>query len=116
MSAKSVIYCFSKPLTPTTIEQLDIAVTSVVFDQKVDLVFLDDGVVLLPAIDSTRKSTDFGKSLAGLRMMDEVSVVAERESLETRGIDASKLPEFTKIETNAAITEMIRASDLVLYF
>ena len=116
MSAKSVTYCFSKPLTPTTIEQLDIAVTSAVFDQKVDLVFLDDGVVLLPAIDSTRKSTDFGKSLAGLRMMDEISVVAERESLEKRGIVASQLPEFTQIESTDTITELIRTSDLVLYF
>lgn len=116
MSAKSVIYCFSKPLTPTTTEQLDIALTSAVFDQKVGLVFLDDGVMLLPEIDATRDSTDFAKSIAALRMMDDIALLAEDESLRARKIDVSRLPEFVQVETTEAITDVIRTADLAIYF
>lgn len=116
MSAKSVTYCFSKHLTPTTTEQLDIVLTSTVFDQRVNLMFLDDGVVLLTGIDTTRSSTDFGKSLAALRMMDDISVIVEDESLRTRNLDASKFPGFVRVETTEVITELFRSSDLVFYF
>lgn len=116
MNTKSVTYCFSKLLSPTTTEQLDIALTSIVFDQQVNLVFLDDGVTLLPEIDAARKSTDFGKSLAGLRMMDEIPVIVEAESLTERNIDAEQIPDFVQFESTNAITDLLRESDLVLYF
>ena len=116
MSAKSVTYCFSRLLSPTTTEQLDIALTSIVFDQQVKLVFLDDGVVLLPEIDAARKETDFGKSLAGLRMMDEVPIFVEAESLTERNIQPGEIPDFVQIERTSAITDLLRESDLVLYF
>ena len=116
MKANSVVYCFSKPFTPTIAEALDIALTSVVFDQKIMLVFLGDGVYQLPTFTNESLTNDFEKSLNGLRMMEEFPIYVDLESLDVRGIDIDNLPDYLTITDTSTLKDSLRTADLVLNF
>ena len=116
MKTNSVIYCFSNPLTPTSAEVLDIALTSVVFDQKIMLVFFGDAVYQLPTLTNESLTSDFGKSLNGLRMMEEFPIYVDLESLDVREIDTDNLPDYLTVTDTSTLKESLRTADLVLNF
>ena len=116
MSIRSVAYCFSKVYSTGTIEQLDIALMSTVFDQQVELVFVDDGVRLLSQISKSRADSPFARALESLRMMEDVPVIVDAESLAARNIDLSSLPQFARVEESKLINESLRSKDLAVCF
>ena len=94
---------------------LEMALACAVFEQDVNYIFLDDGVYqLLKGQDaSTIQSKTLGNALETLALYGIESVYADRQSLQTRGIDAANLlPGMQLIDSDAA-SKLIESSDSV---
>ncbi len=91
------------------------ALASAVFEQQVNYVFLDDGVYqLLTGQDASAiTSKTLGRALETLPLYGIENVVADQESLSTRGLcEADILPQIKPVSKDT-IARLIQDSDTV---
>jgi len=92
---------------------LDMVLSAAVFDQKVTLVFMDDGVLQLQRGQAAARihAKDLSAALAALPLYDVDQVYVEEASLRLRGITAEQLAIEATLCSAEGIAEMIRQAD-----
>jgi len=99
-------------------EALEVVLMGAAFDQRVRLVFVDDGVFQLAAGQDTRALgvKDFARAFRALELYEPERVVAERASLEARGLTAADLLVEVEVLDSEAVAALLEDSDVVLSF
>ncbi len=97
-------------------EKLDIILTTAAFDQKVALLFLDDGVFQLKKGQHPEKQDlkDTSAIFNALEIYDVNKIYTEVESLQQRGMKPSDLSLPVKEYYRKDINELMQGYDLVL--
>lgn len=99
-------------------EALDAALMISAFDQRLSLLFFDDGVYQLLAQDTPNNYhlKNVAASLAALDLYDIREVLVEQESLDSRNIKPDNLALNCKILSRDDVKRHLGAQDLVLSF
>ncbi len=94
---------------------LDMVLATAVFDQKVTLIFLDDGVLQLHRNQSAASigNKDLGAALGVLPLYDIHQVFVDAESLQLRGMSPDTLGIPATVCNRARITTLLQQSDVV---
>jgi len=94
---------------------LDMVLSAAVFEQHINLVFMDDGVWQLQAAQAPKHidAKDLGAALSALPLYEVNNIFAESESLSARGLDPAALTIDVKACSAEQIAAMIRESDVV---
>ncbi|MYD42899.1 MAG: hypothetical protein F4W90_03295 [Gammaproteobacteria bacterium] len=120
----AVFYCLSQPAGHAANEIIDVISVSAVFDQKVAVAFMGDGVWQL--FDNTTIATGKNtvKFLAALPTFDVDEFLVERESLyrqnlfdrfhESRNAAKDSFLNHVKIKDRSVIRERMRAFDVIV--
>ncbi len=97
-------------------EALDIALAGAAFNQTIDILFMDDGVLqLLPDQDPTGiNQKNLAKTLPMLKLYDVANIYAEQHSLAVRGLLGETLVLDCKVIDSGAAGRLIAAADMVL--
>lgn len=94
---------------------LDMVLSAAAFEQKINLVFMDDGVWQLQAAQKPKSidAKDLSAALSALPLFDVNNIFAESESLSARNLDPASLAIGVKACSAEAIAVLIRESDVV---
>ncbi|MCH7815073.1 MAG: sulfurtransferase complex subunit TusC [Proteobacteria bacterium] len=94
---------------------LDMALASAVFEQQVNYVFLDDGVLQLVKDQNAESinSKTIGNALETLGLYGINDVCVDKKSLSRRNLQPTDLIIDVKMVDRSAIGELIRQSDCV---
>lgn len=94
---------------------LDMVLATAVFDQKVTLIFLDDGVLQLRKNQAAASiaSKDLGAALGVLPLYDINQVFVDADSLHVRGISQEELSIPATVCDSARIRSLVQQSDVV---
>jgi len=97
-------------------EKLDVILTTAAFDQKVALLFLDDGIFQLKKMQQPEKQglKDTSSIFNALEIYDVNDIYTEVESLQARGLKPSDLSLPVKEFYRKDINELMRSYDVVL--
>ena len=99
-------------------EALEVVLMGAAFDQRVCLVFMDDGVFQLKTGQDTSALgvKDFARAFRALEMYEPERVVVERDALEARGLTAADLMLEVEVLDGEALAALLEDSDVVLSF
>ena len=88
------------------------------FDQRVRLVFMDDGVYQLRRGQDTQALgvKDFARAFAALEMYEPERVIVEEASLRERGLSPDDLMIAVEVLDSDAVARLLEDSDTVLSF
>ena len=94
---------------------LDMVLSAAVFEQKINLVFMDDGVWQLKSDQAPQQINAKGLSaaLSALPLYEVSNVFVESESLALRGLNLDALSVDVTPYSAAAIATLLRESDVV---
>lgn len=94
---------------------LDMVLSAAVFEQRINLVFMDDGVWQLQNAQAPKNidAKDLSAALSALPLYEVNNIFAESESLSARGLDPEALAIKVKPCSAQQIAELIRGSDVV---
>ena len=97
-------------------EALDIALAGAAFNQTIDILFMDDGVLqLLPDQDPTGiNQKNLAKTLPMLKLYDVANIYVEQHSLAERGLLGETLVLDCTVIDSGAAGRLIAAADMVL--
>ncbi len=97
-------------------EALDIALAGAAFNQSIDILFMDDGVLqLLPDQDpSGIMQKNLARTLPMLKHYEVANIYAEEHSLAVRGIEREALVLDCQVIDSSAAGRLIGAADVVL--
>ena len=100
------------------LESLEVVLIAATFDQDVSLVFVDDGVWELvkgqnPKGIGIKNHSPTYRALDGY---DVEKLYVERDSLEARGLTVADLLVDVEVLDRSAMSELMRAQDVVLSF
>lgn len=99
-------------------EALEVVLVGAAFDQRVRLVFMDDGVYQLKRGQDTGELgvKDFARAWRALELYEPERVVVEDVSLSVRGLSAADLMIEVEVIDSDAIARLLDDSDTVLSF
>lgn len=94
---------------------LDMVLSAAVFDQHVNLIFMDDGVLQLQSGQApvVINSKNLSAAFTALPLYEVHNLYADSESLTARGLNADSLVVNVEISGAQKIAELIRQSDVV---
>jgi len=94
---------------------LDMVLAAAVFDQKVTLIFMDDGVLQLHKhqAGAVIGAKDLGAALGVLPLYDIQQVYVDAQSLQARGMRHDDLAIAAEVCDSARITRLIQEADAV---
>jgi tRNA 2-thiouridine synthesizing protein C len=94
---------------------LDMVLSAAVFEQKINLVFMDDGVWQLQPtqMSHTINGKNLSAALSALPLYDVNNLYVETASLTQRGLDPNSIAIPVQLCTAQEIGRLIRESDLV---
>lgn len=94
---------------------LDMVLSAAVFEQKINLVFMDDGVWQLQATQSPQaiNGKDLSAALTALPLYEVNDIFVEAASLAQRGLESSGLVIPVQLCTGQEIARLINESDVV---
>lgn len=94
------------------------ALASAAFDQKVKLVFLQDGVFQLLGNQQgdLQQRKDIGKTLSVFNLYDIDEVYADSESIEKRRLNAADFAIQVECIDSQRISALIQEADIVMSF
>jgi len=97
-------------------EQLDVILTTAAFDQKVALLFLDEGVFQLKKGQNPKNQglKDTASIFNALEIYDVNDIYTEVESLQERGLKPSDLSLLVQEFYRKDINELIQRYDIIL--
>jgi len=100
------------------LECLETVLVAAAFDQDISMVFLDDGVYQLKSDQDTGGigTKNFSRAFRALKDHGVEKIFAEKESLETRGLDAGDLLLPAQIVTATELREIMALQDVVIGF
>jgi len=99
-------------------EALEVVLVGAAFDQRVRLVFMDDGVYQLKAGQDTAALgvKDFARAYRALELYEPERVVVHRASLEARGLSTADLLVEVESLDDGALAALLDATDVVMSF
>lgn len=99
-------------------EALEVVLLGAAFDQRVRLVFMDDGVFQLKRGQDTVALgvKDFARAFAALPMYDLDRIIVERESLRVRGLDLADLLIDVEVLDAQQVARILDESDVLVGF
>ena len=99
-------------------EALEVVLLGAAFEQRVRVVFMDDGVFQIKRGQDTEALgvKNFARAFSALQMYDVERIVVERESLQMRGLDVSDLIIDVEVLDAGQIALMLGDSDVLLGF
>ncbi len=94
---------------------LDMVLATAVFDQKVTLIFLDDGVLQLQRHQAAASidAKDLGAALGVLPLYDIQQIFVDEQSLHLRGMSPQELAIPATVCDSARINRLLQESDVV---
>tara|TARA_R100001377_G_scaffold69223_1_gene44532 strand:- start:4089 stop:4463 length:375 start_codon:yes stop_codon:yes gene_type:complete len=94
---------------------LDMVLSAAVFEQRINLVFMDDGVWQLQAAQQPKSidAKDLSAALSALPLFEVSNIFAESEALSSRNLDPAALAIDVKACSAETIAALIRESDVV---
>ncbi len=97
-------------------EALDMALATAAFDQKVQLVFLNDGVYQLTNQQQAelKQRKNISKTLSALALYDVNDVYVDKDSLEERGLKPEQLFSDAMPVDHEKINQLIQQADAVM--
>lgn len=97
-------------------EALDMALATAAFDQKVQLVFLNDGVyqLLQDQQAELKQRKNISKTLLALELYEIEEVYADEQSIKERGLHTYQLAENIRYLNNEQISILIKQADAVM--
>jgi len=97
-------------------EGLETVLMATAFEQKVSLVFLDDGVYQLKDDQDTRGigTKNFSRAFRALEDHGIDSIYVEKESLEQRGLTAGDLSVPVEVLTSVDLRAIMSSQDVVI--
>lgn len=100
------------------LESLEVVLITASFDQDVSLAFVDDGVYQIVKGQATKGigTKNFSPSYRALEGYDIEKLYVERESLESRGLDAADLLVPVEVIDSAQMAALMAEQDVVLSF
>ncbi|MFT5446196.1 MAG: tRNA 2-thiouridine synthesizing protein C [Gammaproteobacteria bacterium] len=99
-------------------EALEVVLLGAAFEQRVRLVFMDDGIFQIKKGQDTEALgvKNFARAFNALPMYELDRIVVERESLQARGLDTDDLAIEVEVLNAADIARMLDDSDVLLGF
>lgn len=118
MSSLLVIFQSSPHSSAAGQEGLDAVLAAVAMDLNVSLLFVDDGVFHLAQKSHSQQSAlrNYTKGFAAVADFGIEKVVADCESLHSRGLSADNLLLDIDLRPQSEISDMIQQHDRVLSF
>ncbi len=100
------------------LESLEVVLAATAFEQRVTVLFLDDGVFQLVKNQNTDALgvKNFSPTYKALEMYEVERVVVERESLDRRGISEDDLIIPVEVLAEDEISELFESHDILLNF
>lgn len=97
-------------------ESLELVMITAAFEQRVSLVFMDDGVYQLKSGQDTTTLNlkNFSKTFRALPDFDIETVYVEAESLTARGLQVQDLIIPVKVLSSAELSELMTKQDVVI--
>lgn len=99
-------------------EALEVVLLGAAFEQRVRLVFMDDGIFQIKKGQDTAALgvKNFARAFNALPMYELDRIVVERESMLARGLDIDDLAIEVEVLDAAAIARLLDDSDVLLGF
>ena len=99
-------------------EALEVVLLGAAFDQRVRLIFMDDGVFQIKRGQDTAALgvKNFARAFAALPMYDLDRIIVERESLRIRGLDPGDLLIDVEVVDAQQIARILDESDVLVAF
>lgn len=100
------------------LESLEVVLAAAAFEQRVTVLFLDDGVFQLVKDQKTEALgvKDFSPTYKALEMYEVERVVVEQESLARRGLDLDDLIIPVDALNEKDVSELFQSHDILLNF
>lgn len=100
------------------LESLEVVLAAAAFEQRVTVLFLDDGVFQLVKDQKTDALgvKDFSPTYKALEMYDVERIIVERESLERRGLKPGDLIIPAEVIGEHEVGELFESHDILLSF
>lgn len=100
------------------LESLEVVLAAAAFEQRVTVLFLDDGVFQLAKGQQTEGLgvKDFSPTYRALEMYEVERVVVERESLERRGLEPGDLVIPVEVLNESDVGDLFESHDILLNF
>ena len=97
-------------------EALDMALATAAFDQKVQLVFLNDGVYQLIENQQAeiKQRKNISKTLDALSLYEIDEIYADTSSIKDRGLETSQLANGIQTINSQQISTLIEQADAVM--
>ena len=105
---KSVLYLVRRGPGVAADETIDLALVSGVFEQRVSMLFMDDGVYQLVGLDERQSS------VKALPTYDIEAIHVSGPSLAERGIDGAEIALTVQIADSDAIRTLLASHDVVV--
>ncbi len=105
---KSVLYLVRRGPGVAADETIDLALVSGVFEQRVSMLFMDDGVYQLVGLDERQSS------VKALPTYDIEAIHVSRPSLTERAIDEAEIGLAVQIADSDAIRALLASHDVVV--
>lgn len=100
------------------LEALEVMLIGAAFEQKVSVVFLDDGIFQLVAGQDTHavQMKNFAPAFGALKDYDIETFYVEKESMDARGIAAGDLLVPVSVKNRTEIADLMESHDVILSF
>jgi len=118
MGSGDLLFIFRSPpySTPTAQEGVDALLAAAIFDQKISVIFMGDGVFQLQKNQAPNNSRNQMKMLQSLAMYDIDQVFVQESALSERGLVAADLAIANTSLTDAEIHQRLTSAAHILSF
>lgn len=118
MTPAHLVFVFRTPpySTPTAQEGMDALLAAAIFDQRITMIFMGDGVFQLSRNQSPVSGRNQMKMLQSLAMYDIDQIFVQSTALHERGMDSEDLNINCTTVSDQAIHQMISGASHILNF
>jgi sulfur relay protein TusC/DsrF len=118
MESGDLLFIFRSPpySTPIAQEGVDALLAAAIFDQKIAVIFMGDGVFQLQKNQTPSNSRNQMKMLQSLSMYDIDQVFVQESALNARGLDAADLAIANTSLSDAEIHQRLASAAHILSF
>lgn len=118
MTPANLVFIFRSPpySTPIAQEGIDALLAAAIFDQKISVIFMGDGVFQLNRNQSPAGGRNQMKMLQSLAMYDVEQIFVQATALAERGISSDNLNIACSTISDQVIHQMISSASHILNF
>lgn len=97
---------------------IDLALTAAAFEQKVTMVFMDEGVLQVLEGQDTGNSgiKNVGRMIPALALYDVEKICVDQDSAQRFGVTEESLPEGVEFLSSGSLKTLLESADQVMVF